>query len=198
MALQDRLFDDLRVSLPGSTDAAIKQELWATLDDLCRDGHVWRETITVALVVNQDEYLITPAGTEIVHVFAIDHPTLDLTNVTYEYGKILIASDSPLAADTTSPLFVVAALTPSLNPGADVEAWIPSDMWSEHYQTILSGVKARMMAQPAKPYSNPQVAVYHARDYRSRKAVARHRVRTGGVPGAQMWRFPSFSRARGA
>lgn len=195
MALTDRLMNDLRFKLPGAIDPTIKNEIWNMLDEFCREGHAWREVIDVALTVDQDNYQPTPAGTEIVHVYDISHATLDVNGAIYDYGTLLLPN-MPTLADTETPLFVDAALTPSLDVGADLEALIPADMWSRWHAYFMHGVLGRMMSQVAKPYSNPTLAVFHLRSFRSGVAIARHQVRTKGVIGAQLWRFPPFARGR--
>lgn len=189
MALTDRLFDNLRVALPGAVDNAIKLELYNTLDDFCRDAFVWRETIEVPLQEGLDTYPVTPEGTEIVRVYNIDHPTFDVGGASYEFGQILFAN-APTVADVASPAFLTAALTPALTQGADPENMLPMDMWSLWHRPLLAGTKARMMGQPAKPYSNPQMAVVWHREYVQQKAIAKRHADTGGQPGAQLWRFP--------
>jgi hypothetical protein len=189
MALTDRLFDNLRVALPGVTDNALKLELYNVLDDFCRDASVWRETIEVPLIEGMDTYLVTPAGTEITRVYNIDHATLDVANATYEFGQLLF-DQAPTLADTEAPAYLTVALTPALTQGADPENMLPEDMWSLWHRAILSGTMARMMGQPAKPYSNPQQAVLRHTEYVQQKAVAKRYTETGGQPGAQLWRFP--------
>lgn len=193
MALTDRLMDNLRVKLPGAIDPSIKNELWNTVNDACRNGHLWRETVDVPLVEGDNTYYPTPDGAEILHIFQISHPTLDVSNAVFDLG-ILVLTTLPRAADLEYPAFLNAALAPSLDAGADPENLIPADMWSEHFQLWLDGTLARMMAQPAKPYSNPALAAFHLRAYNGALAQARHKVRTGGIPGAQMWRYPRWAR----
>jgi hypothetical protein len=192
MALSDRLMDNLRVNLPGATDNAIRIELWNMLDDFCRGSWAWRETIAVTLIAGETEYQITPPGTEIVHAFSVDHATLNVNGASFEFDTLSLPN-APSASDALTPAYVIAALVPALSEGADIENLIPADMWSKWHQAFLSGTLARMMAQPAKPYSNPQLAAYHQRCYRPDRAEARRDAATNGVQGAQTWRFPRFA-----
>lgn len=194
MALQDRLLQQLRTVLPGATDIAITAELWEVWNDVCRDGYVWRETIEVPLVAGDQSYTITVSGAEVVQVFSVSHDTMDVSDVVYEFGTLQLISASPTAADVAEgPLALVVALAPALDPGGDVEAWMPSDLWSQLHHVLLAGVKAKVMAQPAKPYSNPQMAAFHAREYRGYKAAEKRRVATGNREGAVTWTFPPFA-----
>jgi hypothetical protein len=193
MALQDRLFQQLRVSLPGAVDEVITEELWEVLNDICRDGLVWRETLDVTLVAGDIDYSVGVDGAEIVKVFSVHHETMDINNVIYEFGTVVFVEGVPTATDALTPMKLVVALVPALTPGVDVEAWIPSDLWTLLHQALLAGVKARMMAHPAKPYSNPQMAVFHLREYRGLKAVEKRRAEVGNRQGAQTWVFPPFA-----
>lgn len=193
MALQDRLLQQLRVAHPGVLDEVIKEELWEVLNDLCREAKVWRETINITLVEGDNTYPVAVDGAEIVEVYSVSHETMDVSNVVYEFGNIAILSATPTATDVLEPLKLVAALTPALVPNVDVEVWIPGDLWSLLHATLLAGTKARLMAQPAKPYSNPQLAAYYTREYRSLKAIEKRRIEVGNVHGAQTWTFPPFA-----
>jgi hypothetical protein len=192
MALTDRLINDLQVQLPGAIENAIRRELYNTLDDFCRESFAWRETIEIPLVAGTITYSVTPAGTEIVRAYSIDHATLDVHDATYEFGEITFDA-VPSVAHVATPAYLVAALTPAIGQGADPEALVPGDMWSKWHRAFLAGTLARMMAQSAKPYSNPGIALFHQRVYNQQKAIATHDARSGGIPGAIMWRFPRFA-----
>lgn len=197
MALTDRLLNDLRVRLPGATDGMLQREVWLTLNDFCREGLAWREQVEVPLVDAVSTYDVAPNGTEVVVVYGVSHPTMDLQGAVYSFGKLLLTA-APSAADLITPVFVEAALTPALDVGADLEGLIPSDMWSEHHEVILNGVLGRMLAQPAKPYSNPALAAFYVKSYTGERARVRHKVRTGGVMAPQAWRYPRWAGRRGA
>lgn len=192
MALQDRLMNDLRVRLPGATDAMIQREIWSLLNDFCREGLAWRENVEITLVEDVSTYDIAPVGTEVVLVYGVSHATMALNGAVYSFGKLLLTVE-PTASDVLTPVFVDAALTPALTAGLDVESLIPADMWSEHHDTILNGVLGRLLAQPAKPYSNPALAAFYVKSYTIQRAVVRRKVRTGGVMAPQTWRFPIWA-----
>ena len=62
----------------------------------------------------------------------------------------------------------------------------------------FEGVLGRMTAQPAKPYSSPAQALFHARRFRALMADARNVVAQKNVYDGQTWRFPAFARGRQA
>jgi hypothetical protein len=193
MALQDRLLTSLRVSLTGATDALLSAKLWEVVNEACRDGWIWRETITIPLTDGIQVYDdLHPAGAEIVAALSIDHETLDLTGSVYEWG-ILTLGVEPTAGDAATDLYMVAVLTPDLESGEDPESLLPVDMWSTHYELLRRGVLAAMMAEPAKPWTNGQLATFYERSFRSRLMEARHHVETGGIRGGQLWAFPRWA-----
>jgi hypothetical protein len=125
-------------------------------------------------------------------VFSISHSTYGMYGVTSEFGNVTLPFEVTFAHEVSDPFHVVAALTPTL-AATDIESYLPRDMWSEHHRMLLSGLLSRMMLQPVKPYSNPQLGVAHRRAFRQLLVEARHKSRTGGVVGAQLWRFPKFA-----
>ena len=63
---------------------------------------------------------------------------------------------------------------------------------------VLSGLLGRMMSQPAKPYTNMQLSVYHMRRFRDGIARAKVEAMHQNVYRAQSWRFPqTFARRKG-
>jgi hypothetical protein len=193
MALNDRLFQEVRNVLPGVIDEVVAQELWSTLNDLCRDAYVWRETVSIPLEAGKVQYSVDVPGAVIVQVFSISHDTMDVTNVVFEFNTVLINSDTPDSGDVTAgPMYLVAALAPALSPSATVEEWIPIDLWSTLHQVLVAGTKARLFGHAAKPYANLVLAQFHGREYKGLKAVERQRAATGNTVGAQRWRMPQF------
>lgn len=192
MAATDRLIDNALVHVPSSTKNALRLELWNVLDDFCRDTMAWGETVAVPLVADVASYLVAPAGTEVVQVSSVAHETLNVDAAVFELGY-LILDPVPTVDDALTPLTAACILTPSLTAGADLENLVPLDLLTRWHNALLAGLISAMMAQPAKPYSNPQLAAYHRRRYLSDRAHARRWADTLGEVGLQMWRFPRFA-----
>lgn len=202
MALQDRLFQEIRVTCPGVTDDLIAHALWETLDDACRDAWVWRETIEVPLTAGIIGYAISVPGADVVYPFQVTHATMDVSQSVYEFGQLVINPGTPSASDVAAgPVYFVAALAPSLPSGSDpgdanpvgpVEGWIPRDLWSLLHQTMVCGVKERLMAMPTKPWASTQMAAYWHRCYRSHKAIERRRAQVGNREHVRSWNYQPF------
>ena len=202
MALQDRLFNEVRMSCPGVTDDVIAHALWETLDDACRDAWVWREAITVPLTAGNPTYTVAAPGAEVVYPFEITHSSLDVSGAVYEFDKIVLAT-SPAQGDVDAgPVYFTAVLAPALPSGSDpadtnpvgsnVEGWIPRDLWGLLHQTLTCGVKERLMAMPAKPWASAQMAAYWHRCYRSHKAIERRRAQVGNREHVRTWNYQPF------
>jgi hypothetical protein len=192
MALNDRLFNEIRNVLPGVLDEVITQELWSTLNDLCREAYVWRETVSIPLQIDTMQYTISVPDAVIVQTFSISHETMDVSNVVYEYGTVLL-STAPKGNDVAAgPMYMVVALAPAMVPSAAVEDWIPVDLWTTLHQVLVAGTKSRLFGHAVKPYSNMVLAQFHGREYKGLKAVERQRVATGNTIGAQRWRMRPF------
>jgi hypothetical protein len=193
MAYTDRILATLRTELPGATDEQIKLKLWEVINVACRDGWIWRETITVPLVQGDTTYSPTPSGTEIVQAISIDHETLDMTDSVYEWG-VLTLGTAPTAGDVSAgDLFMVAVLAPALDSGDDMEALLPTDMWSKHHELLKNGVIGYMMQQVNRPWSNFQLGTLYRRAFNVRLAEDRRAVDTGNIQGGQRWLYPRWA-----
>jgi hypothetical protein len=75
---------------------------------------------------------------------------------------------------------------------ADTNNWpqFPSWIFNKYRDEFLDGIWAKMMAQPAKPYANERMAVYHARRWEVAKGFTRSEVQRQNTYRAQGWFFP--------
>jgi hypothetical protein len=65
-------------------------------------------------------------------------------------------------------------------------------MWvlNLYMNDVINGVLGRMMGQTAKPYSNAQLSVLHARKFSSAIAFARQEANRRNIYRGQVWRYP--------
>jgi len=195
-SLIQRLVDNLRVNLPGVQDPWIKLELYNVVNEFCRTTGCWQDVNPITLVAGQSSYQITPTQAEIIDILSIAHVSFDTTGAAYFQGTLAF-SNAPTTTDVTNgQLFVTMSLTPSLDPGTDVEHWIPSDMWSTDFDVLLEGALGRLMSQKGKPYSDPQLGMYHTRRFRMLMSTKKHQIDAGNVVDGQTWRFPQFAAQR--
>jgi hypothetical protein len=69
---------------------------------------------------------------------------------------------------------------------------IPEWMWPMFFTDWLDGTLARLYGMPAKPWSNPQIGVYHGRRFRNHLAYRKQESNHGFIynPPPSPWRFP--------
>lgn len=185
MSAYARLLDNLRIALPGALDGTIQQELFNTVDELCRTANAHRAPFAITTVVGQSIYPVVVSGFVTLTVMYASDP-----------GIVFDRDDG--TATLASPPEDVRTIALELSLGPDTlelpADWLPDTVWERQYQALLHGVLGRMMGQIAKPYSDRITGAYHARRFRNLMAMARHDANTGGAPGAQRWRYPRHGR----
>jgi len=76
--------------------------------------------------------------------------------------------------DSTGTLMVKAAIKPN-RTSTGVDDWVGI----KHFDAIAHGAKARLFEIPGKPWSNPQLAGYHASQFSSAASAARRSASMG-------------------
>lgn len=193
MPYLDRLMDNARVKLPGALDGAIHLELFNAFDDICRSVGAYVATVNVALTAGVQTYPVTaPAGAVPVTFIRLAHETYPAGNSRVSPSLALVVLLDPVTAQhAATPLTVEMAWAP--DPQDQPADWVPATLWPRVYNVLLDGVLAAMMAQSAKPYSNNQLALFHARKFRHGKSRLKRETATGMIPGGVAWRFPAFA-----
>lgn len=72
----------------------------------------------------------------------------------------------------------------------NINADLPPELFTQWFETLLSGVLYRLHSLPSKPYSSPQLAMYHGKMYRRGIAEAKGIANKGYTDGAGRWMFP--------
>lgn len=196
-----RLMNDMRLRLPGALDNVIQQEMFAAINEFFQESNVWRQDVPFSTVAGTDTYPITPTG-----VAAINRLmwVYDTTNWNNNNGTASAYNCPAVAATMATPGTIVLDVAPStvrslvatvgltLADPADSNNYpqFPTWIMSKYRSDFFDGVLGRMMSQPAKPYSNQQLAVYHLRRWRGAISKARVETRRKNSYGLQAWRFP--------
>lgn len=161
-----QLIDECLLELPGCPRPLVAMVLRDTVRDFLRRSQVLTVELT-AIDIVAETYLYTltlPAGHD---GFRIYRPTLVvLAGVEQRSGidwrmsdaTTLQLRDEPSAADTAG-LEVTVALALDDEQSADL-----SDL-EDWYPAICGGIKGTLMAQPAKPWSNPGSAMVNRAEY---------------------------------
>lgn len=189
-----RLMTNLRVRLPGAIDDAIKLEVFLALNQFFQNSNIWREDIDVPVTAGVTTYPLVPSGpAAIVRLMAVvDNNALPVSGtISLETG------DLELALEPSQDATYVAQVALTVNDPLDTDDYpvFPDWVLNLYMNDIIDGVLGRMMSQPAKPYSNAQLAAYHTRSFGTAIGAARLEANRRYAYGAQRWRFPqTFNR----
>ena len=200
----NRLMDQARMHLPGALDGFIKTELFSVLDTFFKDTNLWFEDLTFTANPTSNTYLqapadytytLTPTSGQIVRLLtAWDGNEKKIGAAMPQPGQIII--QYPPATSSTFGARVALTVVDPLD--ADGYPVFPEWVLQRHGDVVLDGLLGYMMAQHAKPYSNPQLASVRLRKFRSGVSVARNSAKQQNVYGGQTWRFPqTFNRFSG-
>jgi hypothetical protein len=186
------LMDDLQVQLPGVILGAVQIELRNVLRDFFIETNVWKEDVRVKTKPNVISYDITPT-TPGVAVRLMSLTNADDMAVRYatmpEMGMLLLRHE-PSQVESWNANVVVTVSNSLDREGNPI---FPLWVLDRYYDTVLSGVLAKMMSQSAKPYANTQMAGYYEKRYLTGKAKARHEGNVSNTYGGQRWRYPAFA-----
>lgn len=181
-----------RVHLPGALDSMLKLELFNVIDEICKKSKFWQEEIDYTVTTGRTSYEL--AGVE-------DGQIIELLKNTNENDNPVAAWMDPIGTvvlrndPTTGDVYTATVVYTVVDPvGSDDYPIIPDELLHKYGAGILDGVIGAMMAHPAKPYSNQQLAVFHTRKFAGAVAQARADVRHKHLYDGQTWRFPSFAR----
>lgn len=190
----DRLLNNASVHLPGVTNATIQLELFNVLNDFFQTTNAWQEDIT---------FQVTPS----VACYPIEQSSVSTIN---RLMYVLNTDQRPVAAYMPSPgeiklvtvptqagsLTATVALTVDDPIGKDGFPEFPAWVLTKYGTGILDGILGRLMAQPAKPYTNMQIALVRTKSYISTRSTAKAEVLHGNLNNGQTWHFPQQFRTR--
>lgn len=205
----DFFLSTARIHLTGSSDAGIKVELFNTIKEFLKDSNAWIEHIRLPVTAGTQEYIVVPRnGGQIIRVEETrdgnwfiqnaampDPPTLRVYNPVQMTTPPVSQSDTSLGGD--KPWWVLVIKNIDLPRTKDELPIAPAFVLKRYSDAILAGVLYRMMMQPQKSYSNPQIAAYHRKIFLNGVAEARQDAWTQNLLGGQRWRFPQQFMSRG-
>lgn len=190
----NRLMDSLRIRLPGAIDDTIRLELFAALNEFFQGSNIWREDIDIAVSAGVDRYDLFPTDrAKVVRLMGIVDDNELPTQAVFD----LITTELVLAQKPSKAGTYTAQVSLTVDDPVNSEGYPAFPAWvlALYQNEIIDGVLARMMSQPAKPYSNLQLASFHNKKFTGAIADARIEAQRRYVFGAQSWRFPqTFNR----
>lgn len=188
--------DNLRIRLPGAIDDALRMELFNTLNEFFMGSNVWREDLEVSVSAGTKNYDLTPSGSaRVVRLMGTkDDNGFPINAFVDLITQELVLPETPSTSGTYTAQVALSVDDPTNSEGyPQFPPWVVNIYQSD----IIDGVLARMMSQPAKPYSNSQMAILHSRRFANAVALARAEANRRYVYGGQTWRFPQqFNRRK--
>jgi hypothetical protein len=201
----DRLYADIKIQIPGVTDAVMAQVVFSLFKDFCDKTNIWTEDVPIPVQPNVTSYSFTVAnkGTPnrllLLYDPAVQGPDKRWvsTNVQMMTPGVIEIGYSPSTATTWH---AVVAKTPKEPTNAENYPDIGVDfVWvlDKYREALTFGILARLQMMPGKPYSNMQQARYNNQYYISERGKARTDAIKANVFGGQRWVYPqSFATVR--
>lgn len=193
-AAYDRLVNQIRATIPGITDDLVENQLGWTLLDFTNSSNCWVAPLAFNTVVGVQVYeletsalqgrvnrLMNVVGADALPVEAYLSPSADELDI----DTVSLAAPASMVRSLTANF----GLIPYMSDG--LVNTIPEWVWDKYGPKIYSGALARIMAMPAKPWTNPALAGGYQQDYivgrstATSEALARYSFRR------QDWSFPS-------
>lgn len=187
----DRLLDNVQAEVPAVSLAIIQMCAWNTIEDFYMKSGWRRELVYWTMAPGVTEIDFNPFDENYLVSWVLDVSGLHRFHVT---PPGLLKDLQPATALRTGEALL------SLKPvsyAAITTAGVGPELWSTWLEVIKSGVLTRLYGMPAKPYSSPQLAMFHGKSYSVGVARARG-IADNNFNGAQggRWAFPSFANGR--
>jgi hypothetical protein len=145
--------------LTGCTRASISETAAIVLSDFCESTQCYREEIKLQSNGSVTQFdLISPHDESIIiGIFSVKIGSNELLPGDYDSHS---PSTIQFIESPKEEITIVVILKTTVNAMA-----APSSIVNRWADTISRGVRYRLMAQPQKPWSNPQMAGYYRQEY---------------------------------
>lgn len=187
-----RLMNLVRSRVPGCLDAQIQLEMFEMFDEFFKNTNSWREEIPIDIVAGVQEYDIIPIG-----VCAINtligirrHDHLHAHAVMPIPGQLVLRHRPSENSPADHPWHVIVSLYVTDPTDKNGYPMYPTWILDRYHSGFVDGLVGRLMSQPNKPYTNPNMSVYHLRRWRNVMAGARIDAVRNNTYGAQAWVYP--------
>lgn len=187
----ERLYDNVQAQVSGVGLEAIKLAAWNTIEDFCLQSTLLREHVYWRMVGGVQAIDLSPFDDSTIAAWTLGYTGLFRGKV--EPPAVLRDLTFPTpTAERFGEAWLV--LKPASFDAATACDAFPA-FWSTWFEALLSGVLYRLYMQPAKPYSNPALALEYKRIYRRGIGEARGYAMRGFSGGGPV-RSPYFARGR--
>lgn len=200
-----RLYNDVKIHIPGVTDVVYQQILFQVLNDFMDRTNIWFEEVPIAVEPNKLKYTFElqhkgfPNRLMLLYDPSINTPDKKWvqSGVSMLVPGIIDISYSPSTAATWNAVVAKVLNDPTDTENyPDIEA---QDTWiiDKYGDGILYGVLGRLQSMPGKPFSNSKDGKGNWQVYIAERGKARTDAIKANVFGGQRWQFPqSFATVR--
>ncbi len=185
------LLNEVMPELSGANIDLVTNEIRNSVIAFCNGSDIWRAWLdpidVVGAVATYD--VTTDAGTDLVTLLSVKYDGRTLTPRNEDqldewhprWRTELRHSDHYMQQDQDT--FTLACVPPDSLPGGlllsvslqpeRTSQSFPGWIYSQYWDGVTAGAKARMMRMPGKPWSNPQMAAFYQTTFDSETAGAR-------------------------
>ena len=177
---------DVQILAPNCPQPLVVGMLRQSARQLCVDSSVYQHHVSFPFVDGTHSYSPTlPAGTEVARYISVSHGVRLLEPATLaeffsydeeypflqgipthyateEFSSLKFYPVPDADAEAEASCIVFLALCPT-----NTATGLDQDVFSRYREGIVDGAAARLMAQPDKPWGNPQLSSYYAGRYRA-------------------------------
>lgn len=192
MTALNRFALDVLHDVSGAPGPLVEREVRFAAIEFCDYTLAWRSSLAdIAIVADTNEYaFVVPSESRVSSVFYAGHddirvlPTTERTlddtqenwrsaDATAEISSWYYLPDRETVRLALTPEAVgVLELKVSLKPTQDAKN-LPDFLYNDHLEAIRAGTLARLLAQPGKDYSNPQLGGYFKMEFEKLKRKER-------------------------
>jgi hypothetical protein len=185
-----RLYDNVQAMVPGVLLPVVKMALWNSIEEFYVRSTWRREWVDWCLPPHATEVDFDPYDGSWLVAWVLDYYGCGTVRMMVKPPARLIDFTCP-TADTERKGWALLALKPT---SFDIE--FDPQLFQQWFETILDGALYRLFMQPAKPYSNAQMAQFHGKMYKAGCQRARVVATKGYTNGPGRWAFPYFAQGR--
>lgn len=190
-----QLIGQARVKLVGTSEAAIKLELFDVLKEFFDFSSCWSEDVEIIIAGDgvTREYNVVPNGGTIIRLAGVvDANGFVQPAIMPTPGTLLFATAFTVAQTFTATVIKNVDAPLPKSGFAD----IPEFVLKLHGIGILDGVLGKKMTESAKPYTDKKQGEYHLRRYITETSKARVAALRRNTFGTQAWSYPQSFQTR--
>jgi hypothetical protein len=188
--LLQRIINNAQVHLPGAVEDVFKLEIYNVCEEFFKTTNTWQEFVPFTTIQDKRVYEVVPTVGVFVRLMEVRDGDGYARAAVMSDDMFVVLRDLP-----TGGFEYIAALAVTCVDPVKKDGWpeAPAELLTKFYEPLLEGLLGRMMLQPSKPYSNPDLGVFHQRRFHDRMAVARAEQLHASTYNVQNWRFPKFA-----